>query len=217
MMASAHHKARLLGAIATFGLAVGYLADALEGTIPSFHQGLQQPASIVLVSIITLVTSAALLLWAQQAGSADRKAFVAAILVAGGVTMLFHALAQAVGWWSGVFFQAPLFVLALLTGLQAIALFALFLLAYRWLAVRWPRLALLAYGLLVLLVITGTIVGDQFLLASGIYVFQGGYTIGTDVVYGVVIFCLPLLLYHLIRQHPWVASVKHAPLEKDSG
>lgn len=216
-MASAHNKARLPGAIATFGLAVGYLADTLEGTIPSFHQVLQQPAIIVLMPIITLVTIAALVLWARQGGSADREAFVAAILVAGAVTLLFHALAQAVGWWSGFFFQAPLFVLALLTGLQAIALFALFLLAYRWLAVRWPRLALLAYGLLVLLVIAGTIVGDQSLLASGTYVFQGGYTIGTDVVYGVVIFCLPLLLYHLIRQHPRVTSAKHSPREKDQG
>ncbi len=75
-MASAHNKVRLPGAIATFGLAVGYLADALEGTIPSFHQVLQQPAIIVLVPIITLVTIAALVLWAQQGGSADREAFV---------------------------------------------------------------------------------------------------------------------------------------------
>jgi hypothetical protein len=216
-MASTKNKAWLLGAIATFGLVVGYVTDTLEGAIPSFHQVLQLPAVGVMVTLITLVTTAALVLWAQQGGSGDRKAFVAAILVAGGVAILFHALAQGLGWWSGLFFQAPLFVLALLTGLQAIALFALFLLAYRWLAVRWPRLALLVYGLLVLLVIAGTLVGDQSLLRSGMYVFQGGYTIATDVVYGVVIFCLPLVLYHIIRQRQRVASAKIASMTEDKG
>ncbi len=109
----------------------------------------------------------------------------------------------------------PLFVLALLTGLQAIALFALFLLVYRWLAVRWPRLALLAYGLLVLLVIAGTLVGDQSFLRSGMYVFQGGYSIQTDVVYGVVIFCLPLVLYHIIRQSQRMSSAKSSSMMED--
>ncbi len=211
-MVSARNKARLLGAIATFGLVVGYVADTLEGAIPSFHQVLQLPAVGVMVTLITLVTTAALVLWAQQGGSGDRKAFVAAILVAGGVAMLFHALAQALGWWGGLFFQAPLFVLALLTGLQAIALF---LLVYRWLAVRWPRLALLAYGLLVLLVIAGTLVGDQSFLRSGMYVFQGGYSIQTDVVYGVVIFCLPLVLYHIIRQSQRMSSAKSSSMMED--
>ncbi len=106
-MVSARNKARLLGAIATFGLVVGYVADTLEGAIPSFHQVLQLPAVGVMVTLITLVTTAALVLWAQQGGSGDRKAFVAAILAAGGVAMLFHALAQALGWWGGLFFQAP--------------------------------------------------------------------------------------------------------------
>jgi FtsH-binding integral membrane protein len=69
-------------------------------------------------------------------------------------------------------------------------------LAYRWLAVRWLRLALLAYGLLMLLVISGTIVG-------------------TDVVYGVVIFCVPLVLYHIIRQRQRMASAKSSPMEGD--
>lgn len=216
-MASAKNKARLLGALATFGLVVGYVADTLEGAIPAFHQVLQLPAVGVMVTLITLVTIAALVLWAQQGGCADRKAFVAAILVAGGVAMLFHALAQTLGWWEGLFFQAPLFVLALLTGLQALALLALFLLAYRWLAVRWPRLAVLAYGLLVLLVIAGTIVGDQSFLRSGTYVFQGGYTIQTDVIYGVVIFCLPLVLYHLIRHRQRVASAKSSSMTQDQG
>ena len=216
-MASARNKARLLGALATCGLVSGYVADALNGAIPSFHQVLQLPAVGVLVILITLVTISALLLWARQGGSSDRKAFVAALLVAAGVAMLFHALAQALGWWGGLFFQAPLFILAPLTGLQALALFALFLLAYRWLAVRWPRLALVAYGVLVLLVMAGTLVGDQSLLRSGMYVFQGGYTIQTDVVYGVVIFCLPLVLYSLIRHRQRVASAKSSSITEDQG
>jgi hypothetical protein len=216
-MASARNKARLLGAIATCGLVVGYMADALEGAIPSFHQVLQLPAMGVLVILITLVTIAALVLWAREGGSGDRQAFVAALLVAAGVAMLFHALAQALGWWAGLFFQAPLFVLALLTGLQALALFALFVLAYRWLAVRWPRLALLAYGVLVLLIMAGTLVGDQSLLRSGMYVFQGGYSIQTDVVYGAVIFCLPLVLYSLTRHRQRVTNAKLSSLTENKG
>jgi hypothetical protein len=216
-MVSARNKARLLGALATCGLVVGYVADTLEGAIPSFHQVLQLPAAGVMVILITLVTIAALLLWARQGGSGDRKAFAVAILVAAGVAMLFHALAQALGWWGGLFFQAPLFVLALLTGLQALALFALFLFAYRWLAARWLRLALLAYGVLVLLVIAGTLVGDQSFLRSGMYVFQGGYSIQTDVVYGGLIFCLPLLLYHLIRQRQHVVNAKISSSTENTG
>ena len=59
-MVSARNKARLLGAIATFGLVVGYVADTLQGAIPAFHQVLQLPAVGVMVTLITLVTTAAL-------------------------------------------------------------------------------------------------------------------------------------------------------------
>jgi len=216
-MALPGNKVQLLAVIATCGLVLGYVADTLEGTIPSFHQVLQLPVVGVMVILITLVTSAAVVLWAQQGGSDDRKAFVSAILLTAGVAMLFHALAQAVGWWSGHFFQAPVFVLTLLTGLQAIAFFALFLLAYRWLAVRWPRLALVAYSVLVLLVIAGTLVGDQAFLRSGMYVFQGGYSIQADVIYGVGIFCLPLLLYQVIRQRRRGVSAKSSSMTQDQG
>jgi len=55
------------------------------------------------------------------------------------------------------------------------------------------------------------------LLRSGMYVFQGGYTIQTDVVYGVVIFCLPLVLYYLIRHRQRVASAKSSSITEDQG
>ena len=214
-MASPRNKARLLRGIATCGLVVGYVADTLEGTLPSFHEVLQLPAVGIVVALIAVMTTGALVLWAQQNGSAERKAFVTAILVAAGVAMLFHALAQALGWWSGLFFQAPLFVLTLLTGLQALALFALFLLAYRWLASRRPRLALLLYAVLLLLLIAGTIVGDQAFLRSGMYVFQAGYSIQTDVLYGVVIFCLPLLLYYALFHRWHIAHAKSSSMMQD--
>jgi len=87
---------------------------------------------------------------------------------------------------------------ALVYGVGAAGANAFFLQLYRWLARRRPKLALVGYLLLIVLMMLATVLGDQSQLASGEMIFQHGYTIFTDVLYAVVFFGLPLLIYEVI-------------------
>lgn len=80
-------------------------------------------------------------------------------------------------------------------GLSLTGSVALVLAGYRAVAVRRKRLAVTAYVGLLILVAVLTVVADRALLDSGVYRFEGGYTIATDVCYGLGLYLLPLLLY----------------------
>lgn len=195
---------RVAGALAAVGLLFGGLGGYWAHRPPFLlQQLLQHPMADALVVVLALATVVSLGLWGWQPGYPDRRAFVAALTLAGGLVVFVNVLAPAIGWWGGPIFDAPLLPVALLIGLSAAVCFALLLLLYRWLATRWRRLALLCYLLLLLALIPATILGDPLALDSGLLTFGGGYTIWHDLLLGEILFALPLIAYVAFRRYLW--------------
>jgi hypothetical protein len=155
----------------------------------------ERPAVMVAVVALVAATVSAMICWARRSPSVDRWAYLTAVLVTGGLAAGFQAAAAAVGWFSGTAFKPPLAIQALVYGLSLTGSVALVLGGYRLGAARRKRLALTAYAGLLVVAVTITVVADRALLDSGVYRFERGYTIATDVCYGIALYLLPLLLY----------------------
>jgi hypothetical protein len=207
-------KDSVLLAMAALGFLLATIAGIIVWEVPSFHQVLQNPIPNLIVVLVALATSAALLLWARQPGHRDREAYVSAITGAGILVVIANVFAPAIGWWGGVrrtYFQAPLLILALLTGVGAMGWFALLLMGYRWLANRSPKLTLLVSGLIMLVLLpAATVIGDQFGTRSGVVTFGGGYTVWHDVLVGEGFFLAPILLYEVLRRHLGAPPATHS-------
>jgi len=198
---------RLAGLTALVGLLIGYSAGAMMHVSPYPVQRLlsQSPLVTVIVVVLALVGLAGLGVWGKQPGRADRDAFVAGIMSVGALAFIANVLAPSVGWWGGRIFEAPLFPLAVLTALRAMAmvLAALLLTLYRWLARLRKWLALLVYSLILLALIPATVYGDAILLRTGALTLSGGYTVSHDVVLGEAIFLLLPVIYELLLPAPF--------------
>ena len=199
---------RMAGFAALVSLLIGYSAGVMIHLSPYPVQRLlsQSPLGTVVVVVLALVSLAALGVWGNQPGHADRIAFVAGIISVGTLAFIVNVLAPSVGWWGGRIFEAPLFPLAALTALRAIVLAALLLALYRWLAHRRRWLALLAYSLISLALIPATIYGDAIFLRTGALTFSGGYTISLDAAVGEVLLVFPPVIYEFLLAAPFKAG-----------
>lgn len=192
---------RLAGVVAGIGLFAGWGAGVMMHFPPFRVQRiLAHPLGAAAVVLLALATVASLAIWARQPDRPDRPAFVAAITCVGALGVVLNVVAPAVGWWGGRIFEAPLFPLALLTGLRAIFLVGLLLLLYRRLAVRRRWLARVVYGVVWLAMIPATLLGDPVFLRSGALTFARGYTIWHDLVTFEILFALPPVLYEWLRR-----------------
>lgn len=183
---------------------VGFLAaGAIHGPMqfnPGFQQALYNPFVGSLAILVALWPPIGLLLWGCQArASTDQKHLVGAALTGDLFTTLFQGCAVLVGWYRGPAFAAPILVQAFVYGATLTLTICLVLLVYQWLAARNRRYALGIYAMLVVLLAVATILGDQVMLISGGYVFANGFTIGSDVLYALVIYGLPFVVYHILR------------------
>ena len=193
----------LQGKFAGIGVILGCIAGIVAGGMaaspPLLQDLLENTLADAAVVILALGTVGCLFLWARQSASPDGMAYATAITFTGVIAVLANVIAPALGWWRGPYFETRLVPLALLTGLKAMAV-GLFLAGYRWLAAQRPRLALVLYGALVVLLIPGIISGDRAVIDSGLFTFANGYQIWHDVILGVVLFILPLIVYEALSR-----------------
>jgi hypothetical protein len=89
---------------------------------------------------------------------------------------------------------------------------ALPLTVYHWLMARRSRLAYVIYPISVLIVSPALIFGDPYLLASRMITFQHGYTILTDLLYGLTLLLGPLIIYEGIRHNQRLISTRNMTL-----
>ena len=201
------YPAKLAGIGAILGCIVGLVAGGMAASPPLLQNLLNDPLADAGVVILALGTVACLFLWARHSADPDGPAYATAITLTGVITVLANVIAPALGWWRGPYFETRILPLALLTGLKAMSI-GLFLAGYRWLAARRPRLALVLYGALVLLLIPGIISGDRAVIDSGLFTFANGYQIWHDVILGVVLFILPLIVYATLSQARRKSSIQ---------
>lgn len=185
----------------------GFLAGRIPDTIISFRPDaadiLRQPWLLRLEIPASAVAVAALVLWARRGRTGRRWPLIATVFAVGALAAAFQALAVAAGWWQGPAYDAPWLALALAGHRGAFSLAAhlgLILLGYRWLSGRRPRLALALYGLVLLVVIPGTIAGDLDSFGAGAYFYRNGFTLAADVVYAEALFGVQLLLFEALRR-----------------
>lgn len=193
---------KVIGVMATLGLLIGFFGGAMMWVPPFLPQRwLKSWVADVLVVALTLATVISLVLWAQQPGNHDRRAFVAAIASVGGLVVILSLVATTIGWWGGLVYKAPALPLALLTGLRVMFLLSLLLLMYRWIAARRRWLARLTYLLIALSMILMTVRTDERIVRSGALTFGNGYTPWSDMLLAVLFFVLPPILYELFKRH----------------
>ena len=206
-------KDRVLVAAAASGFLAVVVADSIVGEVSSFSQLLHNPVADVVVVVVALASITALVLWARQPGHRDRAAFVAAITAVGVLGFIANVFAPTIGWWSGTYFKAPLFILALMTAVGAMGLLALLLRGYLWLAKRSPKLALLVYGLVMLVLLpTATMSGDQIGTNMGVVTFGRGYMVWHDILVGEAFFWSPFILYKVFCRMLGLPEVRR-PME----
>lgn len=192
-------QSKLAGIGAILGCLAGIAAGVIATSPPKLQNLLQNSLVDTGVVVLAFGTVACLFLWARQSADPDGLAYATAITITGVITTLANIIGPAFGWWRGPYFETRIVPLALLTGLKAMTI-GLFLAGYRWLAARRPRLALVLYGVLVLLLIPGIISADQAVIDSGLFTFANGYQIWHDVILGVVLFILPLVVYETLSR-----------------
>jgi hypothetical protein len=149
----------------------------------SLQHQLATPLWTILVIIFDVLTLSALLIWGW---SGRRRPWLWAVLVTSVLNIATLVLATRVGWLGGTAFRPAPAQQLLVYGVDFVWFVAVPLAGYRWLALRLPTVALLAYPGWVALFSLATIPVEQGLLASGTYVFGHGYSIPTDILWGVL-------------------------------
>ncbi len=195
-----------LAALALAGFVVGLLPDTIVSFYPVATGILRQSWVLFLEIPACFIIIAALALWARRNSTRRRWAFSATVFATGTLAALFQALAVAAGWWQGSAYSVPWLALALAGHRGAVSLAAhlgLILVGYHLLSSRRPRLALLLYGLVMLIVIPGSIAGDIVAINGGEYTYRNGFSIGADILYGEALFAAQLLIYEALRRRAW--------------
>jgi len=171
---------------------VGCLVELSTRFPPHLHDLLKQPLARAALAILVIVTIGA--------ASRMERSFAVAVIGCGAFCGLTGVIAVLAGWWSGPAFDMPWPAVGSVYWLGGMGYFAAFLYPYRWLAERSTLRARVAYvtGVLVFVALA-TYAGDIVCLRLGVYLFQAGYSIAHDVLYGVVLFLSPFLVYDIHR------------------
>ena len=199
--------------VVTAGLVVGFIAEALTRLPPFLHRLLRHPlagAALVLLCIGTLVS---LVAWSRQNASGERRAFVLAVVGCGALCGISAVVAIRVGWWSGPGFDMPATTLGLVYWSGTMGYFAAVLHPYRSIASHGPSWIRAAYILTILaLVGVATYLGDKLCLRHGVYVFEAGFRVWHDVLYGIAIFCSPFIVYERSRRQHKESISQNSPV-----
>jgi hypothetical protein len=144
-----------------------------------------------------VLTLSALLLWGW---SRKRRPWLLAVIVTSVLNIAMVLLATTVGWLGGTAFRPSPSLQLLVYGPYLVWFVAVPLAGYRWLALRFPTVALLVYTGWVAFLSVATIPVEHGYLAAGTYVFGHGYTMTTDILWGVLMYGVALGLFVLFQR-----------------
>ena len=175
---------------------ISILTNRLRSDVGLQNQ-LATPVWTTVLLIFDVLTLSALFLWGW---SGKRRPWLWAVIVTSVLNTAILLLATSVGWLGGTAFRPSPALQLLVYGVDFVWFVAAPLAGYRWLALRFPTVALLAYAGWVAFFSLATIPVEQGLFAAGIYVFGHGYTMTTDILWGVLMSGVALGLLLLLEQ-----------------
>ena len=175
---------------------ISILTNRLRSDVGLQNQ-LATPFWTTILLIFDVLTLSALFLWGW---SGKRRPWLWAVIVTSVLNTAILLLATSVGWLGGTAFRPSPSLQLLVYGADFVWFVAVPLAGYRWLALRFPTVALLAYTGWVAFFSLATIPVEQGLFAAGIYVFGHGYTMTTDILWGVLMSGVALGLLLLLEQ-----------------
>lgn len=175
----------------------GTLTRRMRGDIGLQNQ-LATPLWITVLIVFYVLTLSALFVWGW---SSKRRPWLLAVIVTTVLNIAMLFLATSVGWLGGTAFRPSSSLQLLVYGAAFVWLVAVPLACYRWMALRFSRLwALLGYLGWVAFLSLVTIPVEHGWLAAGTYVFGHGYTMSTDILWGVLMYAVALGLFLLIER-----------------
>lgn len=167
-----------------------------------------RPLAILAALALALAANGALVAWHRRRREPTSWALTVATVATAPLWCAFQALAPTVGWWSGTAFRSSRWSQAIIYGISLEGTVLAYLALYRWAGSKHRLAAVGCYALLLVLSVLGTIYGDRFMLARGTFIFGGGYTIVSDVIYCLCLYLLPLALYEWLRRTPPAAAAQ---------
>jgi hypothetical protein len=173
--------------IAVWAIVPRFRADAATQDFLARPLGMLVAAAIAGSTLVTLVVWN----WPQE-----HRALLWAVIVTSVLDMALLLLAERLRWLGGLAVRPGVGLQIMVYGPGFIAFVAIPLGLYRWIARRSAKAALLVYLGIVVAISVASVPVEEEWLRSGIYAFDGGYSIAWDVTWGVAQFLFALALYH---------------------
>jgi succinate dehydrogenase hydrophobic anchor subunit len=180
---------RVLGLLIALGaVGISILTNRMRSDIDLQNQ-LATPVWTTILVIFDLLTLSALLVWGW---SGKRRPWLWAVIITSVINITMLLLATSAGWLGGTAFHPSPSLQLLVYGVDFVWFVAVPLAGYRWLALRFPGVALVAYTGWVVFFSVATVPVERGLLAAGVYIFGHGYTMTTDILWGVLMYGIAL-------------------------
>jgi hypothetical protein len=175
---------------------IGILTNRMRSDAGLQNQ-LATPVWTAILIIFDLLTLSALLMWGWPG---KRRSWLWAVIVTSVINIIMLLLATGAGWLGGTAFRPSPSLQLLVYGVDFVWFIAIPLASYRWLALRYPAIALLVYTGWVVFFSVASVPVERDLLAAGIYVFGHGYSMTTDILWGVLMYGVALGLLLLLER-----------------
>jgi succinate dehydrogenase hydrophobic anchor subunit len=188
---------RVLGLLIALGaVGISILTNRMRSDIDLQNQ-LATPVWTTILVIFDLLTLSAVLVWGW---SGKRRPWLWAVIITSVINITMLLLATSADWLGGTAFHPSPSLQLLVYGVDFVWFVAVPLAGYRWLALRFPGVALVAYTGWVVFFSVATVPVERGLLAAGVYIFGHGYTMTTDILWGVLMYGIALGLLLLLEQ-----------------
>lgn len=167
---------------------------------PSSQDFLASAPGICLLVLLWLGFATGVHGWTR--GHRERQIFLASTAAGAGLIMVVVAFGNVYGWMGGIVTRSPFFIQLLVYGLHVFAMVLIPLAAYRRAAFCWPIGALIGYLTWVGIFSWISVPAERSFIAQGIVIYQNGYTMREDILWGAVMYLLALCIYRGLVPRP---------------
>jgi hypothetical protein len=167
--------------------------------IETYVSLVQTTAGAIIVTSLSLLICAAIVLWARRSSFEQHWPVFAAACTMTGLLIGVYAFAVAAGKWQGEYFRTPLIVQVAMLLPLSLAAWGAWLTLYGWLATH-SRHPLLLYTLAACLLIPLVVMADQAEISGGLVLVGPDGETWVDAVVAVGLILIPVFVFEGIRR-----------------